>query len=405
MNNNRKIRILHSVGSLNRGGIETWLTNVVRQRHPELQMDFLLGSQRGESGDYEREVAAIGSRLFYRPPITRANRRLAALGLASIPPVLVEILRRERYDVLHVHGEELNGDTVREAHSAGTPVRVAHCHHTQIARGKSGPEMCLRKLRYVTIDRAWTLRHATDMVACGRDAGRLMVGERWATDPRCKVIYCGVPLSAVKEASIQSSRADLLARYGFPSDAKVIGHAGSMGPTPVKNHALLVQIFAELTRRDARYRLVMAGGGPLRGQIEQQVKELGLVDKVRIPGVIPDVAAHMVHLFDVHLLPSLAEGLPVVAIEAAAAGLFTVMADTVTEEFGEILPGRSERVKLDSPLAHWADRVEAGMLFREPVEDGIRRVRASPFSIESSTESLHKLYSGRLAALQFKHNA
>ena len=393
------IRILHSVGSLNRGGIETWLTNVVRRRHPGLRMDFILSSRPGDSGDYEAEVIHLGSRIFYRPFISRSQRRLGALGLAARPNTLGDILRCESYDVLHVHGEELNGDTVREAHKSGTPARVAHCHHTQIARGKSGPEMWLRKLRYVTLDRGWTLRHATDMVACGRDAGRLMVGARWDTDPRCKVIYCGVPLSAVENALVQTNRTELLARYGFPADAMVVGHAGSMGPTPVKNHAFLVRVFAELARRNPRYRLVMAGGGPLRSQIEKQVAELGLSDKVRMPGVIPDVAAHMAHLFDVHALPSLAEGLPVVAIEAAASGLYTVMSTAVTDEFGEVLPGRSERIDLSESLDRWADRVEAALRLREPVEEGIKRVKASPFSIESSTESLYRLYHDRLSAL------
>lgn len=395
----KPIKILHAVGSLNRGGIETWLTNVVRQRHPGLKMDFILGSRPGESGDYEREVAANGSRLFYRPPISRARRRMAALGFASIPPTLEETLRLGAYDVLHVHGEELNGDVVREAHRAGTPVRVAHCHHTQIARGKSGPEMWLRKLRYITIDRGRTLRHATDLVACGRDAGRLMVGARWDTDPRCKVIYCGVPLSSVENALVKTSRTELLKRYGFPADVRVIGHAGSMGPTPVKNHAFLVTIFTELARRDSRYRLVMAGGGPLRYEIECMVNELGLADKVRMPGVIPDVAAHMVHLFDVHVLPSLAEGLPVVAIEAAAAGLYTVMSSNVTDEFGEVLPGRSQRIDLSDSPSIWADKVEAALGMREPVELGIQRVRNSPFSIESSADSLYRLYSSRLISL------
>lgn len=394
-----QIRTLHVVGSLRRGGIETWLTNIVRHRHPGLRLDFLIESQPDQPSDYEVEVAELGCRVFHRPLISRARRRLAALGLAARPGTLGKLLRRESYDVLHVHGEELNGDTVRDAHLAGTPVRVAHCHSTRIARGQSGPEMWLRKLRYVTLDRGWTMRHATDMVACGRDAGRLMVGARWDTDPRCKVIYCGVPLSAVENALVQTNRSELLARYGFPTDAMVVGHAGSMGPTPVKNHPFLVRVFAELARRNPRYRLVMAGGGPLRSQIEKQVAELGLSDKVRMPGVIHDVAAHMAHLFDVHLLPSLAEGLPVVAIEAAASGLYTVMSTAVTDEFGEVLPGRSERIDLSESLDRWADRVEAALRLREPVEEGIKRVEASPFSIESSADSLYRLYHERLAAL------
>lgn len=397
MNTPKPIRVLHSVGSLNRGGIETWLMHVVRQRHPELRLDFILGAQPGQSGDYEREALAAGCKIHYRPAESRLTKRLRMVGLAPTPTTLGDTLRAGQYDVLHVHGDEFNGDTVKEAFGAGTPVRVAHCHATQIARGKGGPEMWLRWARYLTLDRARTLRYATDLVACGRDAGHLMVGNRWETDPRCRVIYCGVALAAFDRALAQTSRTELLARHRLPADAIVVGHAGSMGPVPVKNHGFLVRAFAELAKRDRRYYLFMAGDGPARPQIEAEIRALGLADRVRMPGLLPDVPAHMVHLFDVHALPSLSEGLPVVAIEAAAAGLYSILSDRVTNEFDDHLPGRTEQLSLKAPPATWADHLERGVRFRETPIAGIARVRATPLSIERSVADLVELYRARLS--------
>jgi glycosyltransferase involved in cell wall biosynthesis len=398
MSSPRPIRVLHSVGSLNRGGIETWLMQVVRQRHPELKLDFILSAQPGESGDYEREARAAGCVIHYRPTESRLRKRLRILGLAPTPTTLGDTLRAGQYDVLHVHGDEFNGDTVKEAFGAGTPVRVAHCHHTQIARGKGGPEMWVRWARYLTLDRARTMRYATDLVACGRDAGHLMVGDRWETDSRCRVIYCGVTLAAFDRALTQTSRADLLARHQLPADAIVVGHAGSMGPVPVKNHSFLVRAFAELAKRDSRYHLFMAGDGPLRPQIEAEVHALGIANRVRMPGLLPDVPAHMTHLFDVHVLPSLAEGLPVVAIEAAAAGLYSVLSDRITNELADHLAGRTEQVALESSLIIWADRIEHGITQRESPLVGIARVRATPLSIERSVQDLVDMYRRRISA-------
>jgi glycosyltransferase involved in cell wall biosynthesis len=399
MTASKPIRVLHSLGSLNRGGIETWLTNVVRQKHPELKLDFILHAQPGESGDYEKEVLAAGCKIFYRPPVSRLAKRLQMLGLVQTPTTLADVLKAGDYDVLHVHGTEFNGDTVKEAFFAGTPVRVAHCHHTQIARGKGGPEMWVRWARYLTLDRARTMRYATNLVACGRDAGHLMVGERWDTDARCQVIYCGVPLGAFDCALTQSSRSDLLTRHGLPADAVVVGHAGSMGPSPVKNHSFLVRAFAELAKRNPRYYLFMAGDGPLRAQIEAVVRSLGISDRVRMPGLLPDVPAHMTHLFDVHVLPSLAEGLPVVSIEAAAAGLYSVLSDRITRELSGHIPGRTEHLSLDAPLQTWADRIEYGISQREVPAAGIARVRATPLSIEKSVQDLVDMYKARLFAV------
>lgn len=392
------IKVLYSLGSLRRGGIETWLTNIVKLRRPELRIDFLLDANPGESGDYEKLVQSEGCRLFYRPTRSFVAKRAAMIGLWPADPSVYHFLRLGRYDVFHVHANEFNGDAMLLAKRAGVPVRIAHCHHTQLARGKKGFEMVIRRLRHETLDRVRLLNNATDICACGRDAGYLLAGNRWATDSRCKVIYCGVPLDDFSKAWALSDRVSLLNRYSLPADAIVIGHAGSMGPVPVKNHEFLIRAFRELSLRDSRYHLVMAGDGPLRRYLESIVKELNLSTRVRFTGLISDVPAHMAHLFDVHVLPSLAEGLPIVAIEAAAAGLYTVMSENITNEVVEHLPGRAEQLSLEAPLATWADRIEHAIGLRELPSIGIARVRATPLSIDRSAQDLSDMYRARLAS-------
>ena len=227
-----------------------------------------------------------------------------------------------------------------------------------------------------------------------------MVGDLWETDPRCRVIYCGVTLDAFDRALTQSSRSELLTRHQLPADAVVVGHAGSMGPVPVKNHSFLVRAFAELAKRDRRYHLFMAGDGPLRPQIEAEARALGIINRVRMPGLLPDVPAHMSHLFDVHVLPSLSEGLPVVAIEAAAAGLYSVLSDRSTNELADYLPGRTEQLALEAPLATWADHIAQGVARRESPSAGIARVRVTPLSIDRSVQDLVDMYRHRLAAMR-----
>lgn len=388
----KTIRVLHSLGSLRRGGIETWLINVLRQRHPEMQMDFILSEAAGTGGDYEREALAAGCVIHHYPLSSWITKRRRILGLAPADRTLRDVLRAGSYDAVHAHGDEFVGDTAKEAFYAGTPVRVTHCHATRLARGKVGTEMLIRRLRHRTIERRLILRYATNLVACGRDAGRLLVGDVWGKDPRCKVIYCGVTLAAFERALSETTRDELLAKYDLPANAKVIGHAGSMGPSPVKNHAFLVQVFAELAKRDSRYHLFMAGDGPSRPQIEAQVRALGLAGRVLMPGLVANVPELMLQLFDVHALPSLSEGLPVVVIEAAAAGLFTVCSDAVTAEVGEQLAGRVQYLSLTESLATWADALAAGQQRRIPPKGALQMVRSTSLTIESSVEALVETY-------------
>jgi len=359
-----------------------------------MQMDFILHEAPGTGGDYEREALAAGCAIHHYPPASWITKRLRILGFAAADPTLLRVLCSGKYDVFHVHGEEFVGDAVKRAAEAGTPVRVTHCHHTRLARGKGGPEMWIRSIRHGTIERNLILRNATDLVACGRDAGHLMLGDAWGKDSRCQVIYCGVPLGAFERALSQTTRARLLAKHALPPDAKVIGHAGSMGP--VKNHSFLVRVFAELAKRDPRYYLFMAGDGRLRAVIEQQVRAFGLYDRVRMPGLIADIPELMTHLFDVHVLPSLSEGLPVVAIEACAAGLFSVCSDSITAEVEEHLSGRVGFISLAAPIAAWAAAIEGGLRRRVPPRQGLETVRSTPLSIESSVQALVAMYRSRL---------
>lgn len=390
------IRVLHAVGSLNRGGIETWLMNLLRLRSDEVSFDFILGMP---GGAYEQEAKSLGCNMHYRPLDTWLRKRLNVVGLGKQDEFLEKVFAKNRYDAFHVHGDEFFGDDIRTAARAGIPVRVAHCHNTQVARGKRGIEMVVRRLRFRTIDRSFTLRYATDIVACSSDAGKNFMANHWQTDRRCKTLFCGVPLDQFKTGVTKWTRKEFRKAHRIPEDAIVIGHAGSMDLTPQKNHNFMLAIFRELAKRDRRYCLYMAGEGPRRRLLEEAARESGLAARVFLPGLCDDVPSLMVHGFDVHLLPSLFEGLPVVGLEAVAAGLYTVCSDTITRDFTGYFGARVMTVSLHDDAARWADRVEEAVSRRIPPEEGLAIVEQSPFSIEASLQALIRMYRSRLNAL------
>ncbi|NBV39309.1 MAG: glycosyltransferase family 1 protein [Verrucomicrobia bacterium] len=397
--NPKPIRALHVVGSLRRGGIETWLMNIIRRRRFDLQIDFLVYVSPNQSGEYEEEALKSGCKIFYAPQVSRLNKRLAMLGLLKPNNFLFHTLKEGKYDVLHVHGEEFLGNAVRDAFLAAVPVRVAHCHSTVLARGRGGLEMWLRWLRHITIDRVRLLRYGTDFVACSRDAGRFLLGSGWDAKPSARVIYCGIPLDAFIETQSKNLRADLLNKYNLPSDAIIVGHAGSMGPTPVKNHPFLVKVFAELAKRDKRYYLFMAGDGPLKPFIQTEVDSLGLIERVRMPGVIKDIPSLMTHLFNVHVMPSTAEGFGITVTEATAAGLASVISDALPAEVSERFSGRTHRLSLSASFETWADQIEKAISEQESPQLGLQRVKQTPLCLDQSIQEVINLYQNRLGSI------
>jgi glycosyltransferase involved in cell wall biosynthesis len=106
-------------------------------------------------------------------------------------------------------------------------------------------------------------------------------------------------------------------RHGLEPEAIVLTHVGRFAPP--KNHALLIEAFAQVRAHTPLY-LLLVGGGELEDAVRQQVAGLGLQERVRFLGVRADVPA-ILNASDVFVLSSRWEGNPLSVMEAMAAGL------------------------------------------------------------------------------------
>ena len=113
----------------------------------------------------------------------------------------------------------------------------------------------------------------------------------------------------------RSTRDEVRARMGTPSDSPVFIFVGSL--TPEKRLDRLLRVFRELSRNQPDAELWIAGAGPLEGEVVALAAELELGAKCRILGLSSDVAT-IINAADVLLLTSDTEGTPGVVLEAAA---------------------------------------------------------------------------------------
>jgi len=187
-----------------------------------------------------------------------------------------------------------------------------------------------------------------------------------------------------REPLFPAARAFLRAELGVQEGEILFGHVGRF--CEQKNHAGLLRIFAGVSRRMPNARLVLIGTGELVDSTRALAQELNLSDRVIFAGVRKDMAA-LYHAMDVFLLPSLFEGLPVVLVEAQAAGLPCFVADTVDP--GAAFAGNIHYLPLQNEAA-WADSIAAADLTRDPSAQA--KAIAAGFDVHTSAGILQKFY-------------
>jgi glycosyltransferase involved in cell wall biosynthesis len=152
---------------------------------------------------------------------------------------------------------------------------------------------------------------------------------------RNEVIHNGVDTAHWHPLSAEERRR-LRGALGFADDDYVVGLSAVLRPE--KNHLQLVEAIAILRRRGLRARALMIGDGPMRGEIEERARRLGIAPHITITGYQQEVRP-FVAACDTSVLTSFTEAFSLAAIEAMAMGKPVVHSD-VGGAAEMIRPGR-----------------------------------------------------------------
>lgn len=142
-----------------------------------------------------------------------------------------------------------------------------------------------------------------------------------------EVIYNGVDYT--KFYLDNGVKESIREKNGIPKDAFVIGHVGRLSSN--KNHRFILKIFTQVLNVNAKAYLLLIGNGELKKEIEQQVKDYSIEDRVCLLTHRSDVQ-ELMKAMDVFVFPSIYEGLGIALIEAQATGLKCVVSDKVPKE-------------------------------------------------------------------------
>lgn len=362
------IRIAQIVGKWLGGGVEAVVMNYYRHLdHNKIQFDFICDDD-STNIPYD-EIEKLGGKVILIPPYQKVFKYQKELR---------RVLRDGKYKIVHSHINTLSVFPLYAAKKVGVPVRIAHSHST--TNKKEWKKNLLKQVL-----RPFSKKYATNYMCCSELAGRWLFGDKAYDDGKVYLLNNAIDLDKFKyDKKIRDKKRKEL---GIKEDTIVIGHIGRF--VAQKNHTFLIDIFNQFHKKEKNSILLLAGQGPLQEEIKNKVRELGLDDSVRFLGQRND-ANELYQAFDVFLLPSLYEGLPVVGVEAQASGLLCFFSDDMTKET-KVLDS-TVFMSLSNTDDEWATSILDNYInFRR--KDTTSDITKSNFNIKYETNKLKNKYS------------
>lgn len=291
-----RVRVLH-VATTSAGGLGQSILAIMRavdqQRY---DVEIALGT------GYPLD-AAFGQAGF-RMHGLRLSRGIRVIELISTLRRLLRLMKRERYDIVHVHGAVAGVLARIAAWKNKVPIVVAELH----GFSNRDPNSWLDRMLYRTIEKA--IDRVTDVyVAVSENVKRQWVGRGVVAEPKVRTILHGLDLREFPDRGVVVVAAG-------PRRRPVVGTVCLLEQR--KGLEYLVEAMPAIIRRVPDVRFAIVGEGPLKPWMQRRAAELHVSGHIEFLGWRSDVP-ELMWTFDVFALPSLREAFGLVFIEAMAA--------------------------------------------------------------------------------------
>lgn len=364
------IRILHVVSKLSlNSGVMNVIMNYYRHTdRTKIQFDFLYFEERNP--DFKDEIKNLGGNIFSvnKPSLKHIYRTYKEFNFFFSN-------NYAKYKAVHLHEVYLVHFISYFCKKYGIKHLITHAHTTKYS---DNPKNALRN-RMMCLG---LKKSATDYFACSKAADEFYYGKEAVKNGLVKVIPNAIDLEKYK---FNKAIRDKVRKELNIEDKFVIGHIGRMAPQ--KNQKFLLQIFKEIKKERINSILLMIGNGPLKKEIEAEIKRLNLQGDVILLGVRNDVP-NLLMAMDVFVLPSLFEGLGIVALEAQATGVKCILSDKVPVETNM---GGAEYISLQTDCKQWASAI-LNCEKKHNRNSYLSNLIKNGYSIKESVEALQNYY-------------
>ena len=323
----RPVKVLQiQIGGKTFSGVASYLYQYYRNMdHSRVHYDFLFC--RENSMELVKDDPALTGSKFYVLNAKRGNSN----DYGKITSGVRKVLQEEHYDAVVV-----NTSIVAVIYACLLGAKgfqdtkfIAHAHNTDLVLGKGSIRAKILPLVKCVdnILRQVIRKQAFRLFTCSNEATRLTFGEESVGMDKTVIIRNAIDTE--RFAFNAQIRNRIREEQNTAEDAVVYGNVGSFCKR--KNQLFLIRVFQKVHEKQPNSELWLIGDGKDRPAIEALIKELELSDSVKLLGQRSDVNDVM-QAMDCFVFSTLSEGLGIVAIEAQAAGLPTIISDGVPKD-------------------------------------------------------------------------
>ena len=303
-------------------------------------------------------------------------------GFLQTRSILVDKLKG-RVDILHTHRykENILGALLKNKIGARFLIRTVHGVTENVKIAKLPKHLIVSAL-----DRYFTTRYFDLVLTVSYDIQNKF--SKFIEQNKLLTLHNFIDVANLKPSKAPMSIRD---EFGIESDDIVIGSAGRM--MPVKAYDVFLDM-AEIILRDRQdVKFILAGDGPLKSALQDSARKKGIDKNVIFPGFRDDIV-DVLNCFDIFVISSHHEGIPMVLLEAMA--LKKAIVATAVGGINEIIEDRISGLLApagdSSALARSCIELIADAALKESLGSGAYQRVKSEFSVESQREKMLAVY-------------
>lgn len=291
------IKVLYVHNSLDLGGVQS--VRYMFLKHLDSKLSHINICCLGEKGEFGRKIESLGYRVdaFNQP-----------YNLLQFPSTLklYHYIKSNNFDIVHSSLFYANYHAALAASWARVNFLITEEHGEHYLHSER------KHFIYRAIGRKVCKR--SNLVLCCSDYVKRGVQQMY--DLKDNNIAVLKNLIEDKKSDIKRTREEVRAELNIPLDAIVMGTVSSL--YWIKNQRILIDVLSQLKQNNLF--LVITGDGPIKNELIEYSQSLGVGSRVRFTGWRNDVV-DILNAFDIFMLPSVSEGLPICLLEAMSLGL------------------------------------------------------------------------------------